>query len=321
MIRLFKNSHPIAILLLVIIAAIPYYSITTSGWHTTLLLDNKLFLLNSLEITGVFFEKPIFLNLLASTAIVVIESLLFNKIINDQKIFDRPGFLPALCYVLMSSLVPLHYQSYMLSINGMLLLSILNILSVYKKEKVNNSILIAYFFTGAITCFSMSYLPLCIWLFISLIIMRPTSLREIMLALTGLVLPFYFLVSILYLSSNLSQSTIFQQIKFSITFPQLDILSWVKIAFFLLMPLIGIFLSNRMVGKMLIQGRKTYTVMFILFICAVLINFISLVNFPFTLYLLVIPSGFLITPLFLSSKKVFWSNLLLMLLIFLCFLG
>lgn len=321
MIRLFKNSHPIAILLLVIIAAIPYYSITTSGWHTTLLLDNKLFLLNSLEITGVFFEKPIFLNLLASTAIVVIESLLFNKIINDQKIFDRPGFLPALCYVLMSSLVPLHYQSYMLSINGMLLLSILNILSVYKKEKVNNSILIAYFFTGAITCFSMSYLPLCIWLFISLIIMRPTSLREIMLALTGLVLPFYFLVSILYLSSNLSQSTIFQQIKFTITFPQLDILSWVKIAFFLLMPLIGIFLSNRMVGKMLIQGRKTYTVMFILFICAILINFISLVNFPFTLYLLVIPSGFLITPLFLSSKKVFWSNLLLMLLIFLCFLG
>jgi hypothetical protein len=151
--------------------------------------------------------------------------------------------------------------------------------------------------------------------------MRPTSLREIMLALTGLVLPFYFLVSILYLSSNLSQSTIFQQIKFSITFPQLDILSWVKIAFFLLMPLIGILVSNRMVGKMLIQARKTYTVMFILFICAVLINFISLVNFPFTLYLLVIPSGFLITPLFLSSKKVFWSNLLLMLLIFLCFLG
>jgi hypothetical protein len=308
-------------MLLVIIAAIPYYSITTSGWHTTLLLDNKLFLLNSLEITGVFFEKPIFLNLLASTAIVVIESLLFNKIINDQKIFDRPGFLPALSYVLMSSLVPLQYQSYMLSINGMLLLSISNILSVYKKEKVNNSILIAYFFTGAITCFNISYLPLCIWLFISLIIMRPTSLREILLAITGLVLPFYFLVSILYLSSNLSQSTIFQPIKFSMIFPQLDILSWVKIAFFLLMPLIGILGSNRTVGKMLIQGRKTYTVMFVLFICAVLINFISLVNFPFTLYLLVIPSGFLITPLFLSSKKIFWPNMLLLLLIFLCFLG
>jgi hypothetical protein len=320
-IRLFKNSHPIAIMLLVIIAAFPYYSITTSGLHTTLLIDNKLYLLNFLQITGGFFEKPIVLNLLASTAIVVIESLFFNKIINDQKIFDRPGFLPALSYVLMSSLVPLHYQSYMLIINGMLLLSISNILSVYKKEKVNNSILIAYFFTGAITCFSISYLPLCIWLFISLIIMRPTSLREIMLAFTGLVLPFYFLVSILYLSSNFSQITIFQQIKFSITFPQLDILSWVKIVFFLLMPLLGILRSNSLVSKMLIQGRKTYTVMFVLFICAVVINFLSLVNFPFTLYLLVIPSGFLITPLFLSSKKYFWPNLLLMLLIFLCFLG
>lgn len=308
-------------MLLVIIAAIPYYSARSSGWHTTLLIDNKLFLLNFLPITGGFFEKPIFLNLLASTAIVVIESLLFNKIINDQKIFDRPGFLPALSYVLMSSLVPLQYQSYMLSVNGMLLLSISNILSVYKKEKVNNSILIAYFFTGAITCFSISYLPLCIWLFISMFIMRPTSLREIMLAIIGLILPLYFLVCILYLSSNLSQTTNFQPITFSMTFPRLDILSWVKIAFFLLMPLIGILGSNRTVGKMLIQGRKTYTVMFVLFICAVLINFISLVNFPFTLYLLVIPSGFLITPLFLSSKKIFWPNLLLLLLIFLCFLG
>ena len=321
MIRLFKNSHPLSILLLVIIAAIPYYSVTTSGWHTTLLVDNKLFLLNFLEITGVFFEKPVVLNLLASTAIVVIESLLFNKIINDQKILDRPGFLPALSYVLMSSLVPLHYQSYMLTINGMLLLSISNILSVYKKQKVNDSILIAYFFVGVITCFSTSYLPLCIWLFISMFIMRPTSLREIMLAIIGLILPLYFLVSILYLSSKLSQTTNFQQIKFSMTFPQLDILSWVKIAFFLLMPLIGILGSIRTVGKMLIQGRKTYTVMFVLFICAVLINLISLANFPFTLYLLVIPSGFLITPLFLSSKKIFWPNLLLLLLIFLCFLG
>jgi len=320
-IRLFKNSHPLSILLLVIIAAIPYYSVTTSGWHTTLLVDNKLFLLNFLEITGVFFEKPVVLNLLASTAIVVIESLLFNKIINDQKILDRPGFLPALSYVLMSSLVPLHYQSYMLTINGMLLLSISNILSVYKKQKVNDSILIAYFFVGVITCFSTSYLPLCIWLFISMFIMRPTSLREIMLAIIGLILPLYFLVSILYLSSKLSQTTNFQQIKFSMTFPQLDILSWVKIAFFLLMPLIGILGSIRTVGKMLIQGRKTYTVMFVLFICAVLINLISLANFPFTLYLLVIPSGFLITPLFLSSKKIFWPNLLLLLLIFLCFLG
>lgn len=321
MIRLFKNSHPLSILLLVIIAAIPYYSVTTSGWHTTLLVDNKLFLLNFLEITGSFFEKPVVLNLLASTAIVVIESLLFNKIINDQKILDRPGFLPALSYVLMSSLVPLHYQSYMLTINGMLLLSISNILSVYKKQKVNDSILIAYFFVGVITCFSTSYLPLCIWLFISMFIMRPTSLREIMLAIIGLILPLYFLVSILYLSSKLSQTTNFQQIKFSMTFPQLDILSWVKIAFFLLMPLIGILGSIRTVGKMLIQGRKTYTVMFVLFICVVLINLISLANFPFTLYLLVIPSGFLITPLFLSSKKIFWPNLLLLLLIFLCFLG
>lgn len=284
-------------------------------------MDNKLFLLNFLEITGGFFEKPVVLNFLASTAIVIIESLFFNKIINDQKIFERPGFLPALSYVLMSSLIPLHYQSYMLSINGMLLLSISNILSIYKKDKVNNSILIAFFFTGAITCFSISYLPLCIWLFISLIIMRPTSMREIMLAITGLLLPFYFIVSILYLNSNLSQTTIFQDIKFSITFPQLETLSWVRISFFILMPLIGILGSSRTVGKMLIQGRKTFTVMFVLFICAVLINALSLVNFPFTLYLLIIPSGFLITPLFLSSKKIFWPNLLLLLLIFLCFLG
>jgi hypothetical protein len=249
-IRLFKNSNPLSILLLVFLAGIPYFRGVQLGHQTTVIMKNDLFLHYFFQLTGGFFEKETVLNLLASTAIVVVESLFFNKILIDQKIFDRPGFLPSLSYVLMSSLVPLHYQSYMLIINGLLLISIGSILSVYKRDKVNNAIVIANFLIGFITCFSLSYLPLVIWSIISLLIMRPSSLREIMLAFTGFLLPYYFLISILFLTSELPHTDVFKMPNISISLPSLNKIEWVKILFYLILPIAGLLGSNSSVGKM-----------------------------------------------------------------------
>ncbi len=321
MIRLFKNSNPLSILLLVVIAAIPHLRFFSAGNQPTTLVENGLLLHYFVQITEGFFEKATVLNLLASTTLVVIEALFFNKILIDQKIFERPVFLPALSYALMSSLVPHHYQSYMLIINGLLLISIRNILSVYKKNKVNNAIVVANFIIGLITCFSLSYLPLFIWIVISLLIMRPTSLREIMLAITGFFLPYYFLISGLFLTSNLIQTNLMQMPDFSIVVPNLDKLAWLKVLFYAILPIVGLLGSNSTVGKMLIQGRKTYIVMFVLFLSTFLIIAVSLVNFPFTLYILIVPGAFLITPLFMSSKRTLLPNILLLVIILLCFLG
>ena len=321
MIRLFKNSNPLSILLLVFLAGIPYFRGVEPGYQTTVIMKDDLFLHYFLQLTGGFFEKETVLNLLASTAIVVIESLFFNKIFIDQKIFDRPGFLPALSYVLMSSLVPLHYQSYMLIINGLLLISIGSILSVYKRDKVNNAIVIANFLIGFTTCFSLSYLPLVIWSIISLLIMRPSSLREIMLAFTGFLLPYYFLISVLFLTSELPHTDVFKMPNISIFLPSLNKIEWVKILFYLILPIAGLLGSNSAVGKMLIQGRKTYIVMIVLFLSTLLINAISLTTIPFTLYILIIPGAFLITPLFISNKRTILPNILLLLIILMCFLG
>jgi hypothetical protein len=320
-IRLFKNSNPLSILLLVVIAAIPHLRFFSAENQPTTLVENGLLLHYFLQITEGFFEKATVLNMMVSTALVVIEALFFNKILVDQKIFERPGFLPALSYALMSSLVPHHYQSYMLIINGLLLISIRNILSVYKKNKVNNAIVVANFIIGLITCFSLSYLPLFFWIVISLLIMRPTSLREIMLAITGFFLPYYFLISGLFLTSNLIQTNLMQMPDFSIVVPNLDKLAWLKILFYTILPIMGLLGYNSTVGKMLIQGRKTYIVMLVLFLSTLLINAVSLVNFPFMLYILIVPGAFLITPLFISSKRTILPNILLLLIILLCFLG
>jgi len=151
--------------------------------------------------------------------------------------------------------------------------------------------------------------------------MRPTSLREIMLAITGFFLPYYFLISGLFLTSNLIQTNLMQMPDFSIVVPNLDKLALLKILFYTILPIVGLLGYNSTVGKILIQGRKTYIVMLVLFLSTLLINAVSLVNFPFTLYILIVPGAFLITPLFISSKRTLLPNILLLLIILLCFLG
>jgi len=320
-IRLFKNSNPLSILLLIVIAAIPHLNVSLLSNQPTTQFGTGLLLHYFVQLTEGFFEKATVLNLLASTSLVVIEALFFNKILIDQKIFDRLGFLPALSYALMSSLVPHHHQSYMLIINGLLLVSIRNILSIYKKNKVNNAILIANFIIGVMTCFSLSFLPLFIWMFISLLVMRPSSLREITLSITGFLLPYYFLISILFLTSNLSHTNFMELPNIGFTLPNLNKLVWLRISFFLALPILGLLGSNSTVGKMLIQGRKTYVVFFVLFLSTALINALSFISFPFTLYILIVPGAFLIIPLFIGSKKPLLPNILLLIIILMCFLG
>jgi len=70
---------------------------------------------------------------LISIAATVAEGLFLNKLVADNKLVERPGFIPAMTFVLANALVPYEQQSYMLLINGFLLLSLQNLISIYKK--------------------------------------------------------------------------------------------------------------------------------------------------------------------------------------------
>ena len=320
MISLFKNNNPLALLLLACLAAMPYIYAPSLAVIQYGNPGNEGLIFLFREFTGGFFEKKSIWGAILSTIIVMAEAMALNKIVSDQKLFERPGFVPALSFILLITLIPHQYQSYMLLINGGLLISLKSIISVYKKDKANNSILVTSFFTGIIAGFGASNLLFFLWLTISLLIMRPASLREMMLAITGFVLPYYFLISGLYLTGQLDINNIIQMPNFEFNFPLRTSPIWARSATFLVLPLLGLILANKSISKMLIQGRKTYLIIFILYLITLVICLLKSEQLPFNLYILVIPVSVLICPLFLSFKRNVFPNILLLVMLLLCFL-
>jgi hypothetical protein len=107
-------------------------------------------------------------------------------------------------------------------------------------------------------------LLLAIWFVIAVAIIRPVRLQEILIALLGLLTPFYFLVIVLFWTDQLGKlSTLFS---LSFSFPNSLPAVWIGgLLFILIIPfLIGFYHIQDQVRKMLIQVRRGWTVIFIL---------------------------------------------------------
>ncbi len=321
MIQLFKNNNPLALLLLACIAAIPHFHPPSTLLTLTIPIEHEPLGDLFQKATNHFFEKKSIWNSILSIILILIEALALNKFITDLKLIDRPGFIPALCFVLFSTLIPVQYQSYNLLTNGLLLIVLTNIATFYKEDKPNSAILLASFTAGIIAGFSPGNLPLFLWLSAALFIMRPASLREWMLMITGFVLPYYFLIAGLYLNNNLDLKILFHFQKADLTFPNLPTPFWIRSAFFFALPLLGFLFYFNNLTKMLIQARRVHTIIFLLFLLSTLIAFLRIEHAPFSFFMITIPASIMASPLFGSPKSKFLPDLLLLLVLCLCLIG
>jgi hypothetical protein len=268
---------------------------------------------------GDFFVRKSFGNGLVSTLIILVEAFGLNKILSNLRLFEKSGFIPSLCFVALTNLVPYPYQGELLIVNGALLLSLNYIISSFKKEKANGTILLAGFFAGVAAGFNNNLL-IFIWLTISLFAMRTVSIREWLISTIGFLLPYYFLISILYLTNSIDASLILQFPMINRGTPTLNTIAWLRYFSFMGIGALGMIISGQALGKMLIHARKTITVTYQLFFVTLISCLISLQLSPYNLFMMILPVSILITPLFNNYKKPFIPNLVLVLLIVLSML-
>jgi len=176
------------------------------------------------------------------------------------------------------------------------------------------------FIVGCMASMSTNFLILFCWIVICIMIMRPASIREWLLAITGFILPFYFIFSGLYLLEKLNSPMVFPPFSIGFNLPPLSPWVWIKTALFLVLPWIGILSFNRQIGKMMIQARKAYLVMLILVLATLVICLLSIKDISTTIPLMLVPSTLLFSPLFLAFKKNFIPNLIVLVLIILSML-
>jgi hypothetical protein len=258
-------------------------------------------------------------NLLVAAVLVFIQALWLNQLINKYNLLGKPTFLPALMFITASSMfVPFLILSPPLICNFLVILMIDKLFNFYKNEGAKTT---AYDLgmivgVGTLIYFPVIYMFLAVW--IALIIFRPFNWREWTSVLMGFITIFFFLAVYYYLTDRIK---LFYTIWLPLgrSFPskiQIDYYNYV-----VLIPVIIIlalaFLSIReKYFKSFIQTRKSFQLLFIIFIIA-LLSFYIKANFRLSHFILcAVPASVFFAYYFLyATKRWFYETLYILLVI------
>ncbi|MEO6150465.1 MAG: DUF6427 family protein [Mucilaginibacter sp.] len=147
-----------------------------------------------------------FTNVLIAAALVLLQALLLNRVINHYNLLGKPSYLPALMYITLSALfVPFLALSAPLICNFLVIWMLYKLFSLYQGDDVKST---AYDLGMIVAVGSLIYLPfiylfLVVW--IALIIFRPFNWREWIAVIIGYATVFFFLAVFYYLNDRLGQ--------------------------------------------------------------------------------------------------------------------
>lgn len=218
---------------------------------------------------------PVIYSLVAFLLILVQASLL-NRICNNKKMFTRPNFLTAMSYILLSSLFPEWTQfSAPLIINTFLIWMFYRVVNLYNTNSPSVAVFNIGLILGLMVLFYESALMFLLLIPFSLFIMRPFRIREWLIGFLGVTTPFYFLAVYLYLTDQFNWKKLIPSISFDL--PAIpDSLFITGSLILLVVPfIIGGFFVQDNLNKMLIQVRKTWSVLLNFLIIAVLLILVS----------------------------------------------
>lgn len=247
--------------------------------------------------------------------LLLTEALFLNKIVQDHRLMDKPGFVPAMTFLLVHALLPFRIDTFFLLNAGLLLLLIKLMIGVYKQEKPSNNLIGAGFISGLLATLQPGYWTIYLWLITALFIMRPASPKEWLICTLGFLMPFYFIFSWEYLTDRLNLSQFIANYEFVFSLPIYSPMVWTKMIVIAGLPLVGIWLYSPTIGKMVIQNRKAYMIVFLLVLVIFILLGLQFGILAQEIMIILAPTSFLIAPIFLSFKKEFIPNLLFILLI------
>jgi hypothetical protein len=263
-IGIFKQKNPGNTLLLLIYALVlkfpsflyPAGPLQLSGDHY--LYTQLVRFLQSLHL-------PVLSYSLFTFVLIFGQALLLNRIFNAQKMIAKPTYLPAMAFVLISSLFAEWNQfSAPLLINTFLIWIFYRMMILYNVSKAGNVIFNIGLLLGLITMFYHPPIVFILLVPFTLFIMRPFRIQEWVIALLGITTPYYFLALILYFTNQWSWNHLIPSISFNLPGMPTSVFTTISIAL-LVIPFIigGIFVQNNL-NKMLIQVRKGWSLLLIM---------------------------------------------------------
>lgn len=202
------------------------------------------------------------------------QAVTFNQIIISRRMMQKPNYLPAMSYLLITSFFPeWNVLSAPLIINSILIWVWSKMSSLNNNPHPKGTL----FNVGiAIGLASFLYLPsfaFALFVILSLIITRPPKVAEWLITFLGIASPWYFLGAYLFLTNKLYS---FHFFGLGISQPPYNLFynEWTGIGLIVLMILAGAFFIRSFMNKQILQVRKNWAQMLLYLLIALVIPFI-----------------------------------------------
>jgi len=211
-------------------------------------------------------------------SLLFIQAIAFNKLINDQRMMQRPNYLPAMSYLLITSMFSeWNILSAPLLINTLLIWIWAKMSSLYSNNSTKSTLYNIGMAVGVSTFFYFPALAFIVLIIFALILSRPFILAEWLICILGIITPYYFLFSYFFLTDNIKD---YRLPKFIFGYPKFNQNYWelAGICLMILAFLIGIFFVQSNFRKQLLQVRKRWSLLMLYLIVAVFVPFISVTH-------------------------------------------
>ena len=276
MIGIFKQKNPVNIFLLLIfgiLIKLPIFSV----YQSPLLKEHD----------GVFYKAVInFLDpysqqfhplySLLTFFVLFIQAILLNQFMNGQRMMTRQNYLPAMSYLLVTSLFPEWNQfSAPLLVNTVLIIILSVLFRTYNQSEAKASVYNIGVLLGIASFLFFPSLAFIIWIFLAMMVIRPFRLNEWLLCILGVTTPVYFYAAYLFLTDQWSWNALLP--KLSVGFPtiQQSLLLAGSLLLIVLPFLTGAWYVQDNLRKMLINIRKAWSLFLLYLLVAICVPFLQ----------------------------------------------
>lgn len=224
--------------------------------------------------TGELFEKGITpeANVLLTLAVTVLQAIFLNYVVNEYGLVGRPGYLPALMYVTVASLIlPFLVLSPIIICNFLSIWMIQKLLSLYRRTEIKP----VMFDLGMIVAIgSLVYFPfvsMLLLLWISLYIFRAFNWREWVIPPIGFIAVYFLLATLYFLLDRLDE---FYEIwlPFTYTFPtsiNIDIYDHLVALPVLFILVLFLLTLRKHIFKSVVHIRKSFLLLFSMLVLSI----------------------------------------------------
>jgi hypothetical protein len=271
------------------------------------------------EVFAVLLQGFFNLSTIFSLMLVIVGALIINRVTNNFDILPSRTNLPALMYVLlMSSYQDIQLMHPVAFSNIFLLLILDRICSIYLQKSIFSQAFDAGTLVALASFFYFPSVIFLLFIWISLLIIRPFRWREFVVSFFGLMLPYVFLLVWYYASNQLGgfkEKNLREFDPTEIILPVFEAINYTVIVSLLVILGLAVINTPSLIRKKTVKTQYIIKSVLGLLFVALLALFADENNHPYSITQAAVPSAILFSGLFLNLPKKWISETLFIILI------